>query len=87
MAAIDQQNEVDENLEYFLSKLPEFLHSHTGQFALLRHRSVTDFFSTPVDALRAGRSLYPDGRFSVQQVTEAPIDLGFFSHAGHNGSP
>ncbi|MBV8826145.1 MAG: hypothetical protein JO220_14255 [Hyphomicrobiales bacterium] len=83
----NRQEEVDRNLEYFLSELPRLSHSHLGEFALLRHRTITDFFSTSVDAVKAGKSLYPDGMFSVQQVTDAAIDLGFFSHAGNNGSP
>jgi len=84
---MNRQDEVDRNLEYFLSELPKLSQSHLGKFALLRHRTITDFFSTPVDAVKAGKSLYPDGIFSVQQVTDVPIDLGFFSHAGDNGSP
>jgi hypothetical protein len=79
-----QQQQVDGNLDFFVSELPKLTQTHMGQFALLRHKEITDFFSTPVDALKAGRSLYPDGLFSIQQVTEAPIDLGFFSHAGNN---
>jgi hypothetical protein len=84
---MNRQDEVDRNLEYFLSELPKLSQSHLGKFALLRHRTITDFFSTSVDAVKAGKSLYPDGIFSIQQVTDVPIDLGFFSHAGDNGSP
>ena len=79
-----QQTEVDENLEFFISELPKLSQSNAGKFALIRHRTITDFFSTPVDAAKAGTSLYRDGIFSIQQVTDVPIDLGFFSHAGHN---
>jgi len=83
--ATNRQEEVDRNLEYFLSELPKLSQSHLGEFALLRHRTITDFFSTSADAVKAGKSLYPDGIFSIQQVTDLPIDLGFFSHAGDNG--
>lgn len=86
-AEISQQKEVDENLEYFVSQLPALSQTNFGKFALLRHRAITDFFSTPEDAVKAGASLYPDGVFSIQQVTDVPIDLGFFSHAGDNGAP
>ena len=85
MATSSRQEEVDRNLEYFLSELPKLSQSHLGEFALLRHRTITDFFSTSADAVKAGKSLYPDGIFSIQQVTDLPIDLGFFSHAGDNG--
>jgi hypothetical protein len=82
-----QQTEVDENLDFFLGELPTLTKTHLGQFALLRHRTITDFFSTAIDAVRAGKSAYPDGLFSIQQVTEVPVDLGFFTHAGHLGKP
>ena len=81
-----RQDEVDRNLEYFLSQLPKLAQSQLGKFAVLGHRTITDFFTTSVDALKAGKTLYPDGMFSIQQVTDVPIDLGFFSHAGDNGS-
>jgi len=83
---MSQQQQVDENLKFFVSELPKLSQTHMGQFALLRNGAITDFFSTPVDALKAGKSLYSDGLFSIQQVTDVPIDLGFFSHAGHNGA-
>jgi hypothetical protein len=82
---LSRQDEVDRNLQYFLSQLPKLAQSQFGKFALLRHQTITDFFTTSVDALKAGKNLYPDGIFSIQQVTDVPIDLGFFSHAGDNG--
>ena len=38
-------------------------------------------FDTARDAYLAGQKLYPDALFSVQEVTDTPADLGFFSHA------
>jgi hypothetical protein len=69
------------NYEAFSKKLPEFLQAHRGKFALMRDGEVSEFFDTPGDAYLAGQKLYADGRFSVQEVTDAPVDLGFFSHA------
>lgn len=83
----DQQTEVDQNLDYFLGELPKLTQTHMGQFALLRHRAIIDYFSSPLDAVKAGKSLYSDGVFSIQQVTDVPIDLGFFTHAGNLGQP
>jgi len=80
-----RQIEVDRNLESFRGKLPELLRTHPGKFALMRHQEIVDFFDTLIDALIAGQKLYSDQLFSVQQVTEASIDLGFFSHAVHLG--
>src|SRR5262249_24239464 len=72
---LHRQDEVDANLEYFLSEFPRLAQSHLGKFALLRRRKITEFFSTSTDAVRAGRALYPDGMFSIQHVTDMPIKL------------
>jgi hypothetical protein len=69
------------NYEAFSKKLPELLPAHRGKFALMRDGEVTEFFDTAGDAYLAGQKLYPDGGFSVQEVTDVPVDLGFFSHA------
>ena len=69
------------NYEAFSKKLPELLPAHRGKFALMRDGEVTEFFDTAGDAYLAGQKLYPDGAFSVQEVTDVPVDLGFFSHA------
>ena len=79
------QAEVDDNLEYFREKLPELLQSERGRFALIRHREIIGVFDTLIDAVTAGKKLYSDRIFSIQEVTDAAIDLGFFSHAMHLG--
>lgn len=76
-----QQTEVDRNYEAFQQRLPDLLRTNANQFALLRHRRVVDCFDTVADAVRAGKALYDDGVFSVQEVTDRSIDLGHYSHA------
>ena len=74
--------QVKQNYDAFVAKLPELLKSHSGKFALMRDRAIIEFFDTARDAYAAGSKLYTDEkRFSIQQVVEAPVDLGFFSHA------
>lgn len=80
-----RQIEVDRNLDAFRSLLPELLQTQPGKFALLRHREIAGFFDTLTDALVAGQKLYSDQLFSIQEVTESSVDLGFFSHAVHLG--
>lgn len=80
-----RQTEVDRNLEAFRSRLPELLSTHPGKYALIRNQEIIGFFDTLVDALLAGQKLYTDQMFSIQQVTETTVDLGFFSHAVHLG--
>jgi hypothetical protein len=81
-----KQQEIDANFAYFTSELPRLLVDRRGKYALLRHRKITGFYDTPLDAQTAGLQLYPDGLFSIQKVTDEIIDLGLFSHAVHLGS-
>lgn len=77
----DLQEEVTRNYSVFAEKLPDLLGTHRGKFALMRHGEIIEFFDTARDAYVTGQKLYPDRLFSVQEVIEAPADLGFFSHA------
>ena len=75
------QTEVKRNYDAFMRQLPQLLATHRGKFALMRDEKVVEFFDTSADAYRAGQKLFPDLRFSIQQVIDGPVDLGFFSHA------
>ena len=77
-----QRREVDANYDAFQPMLAALLPEHRNQFALMRDRAVVAFFDLPGDAYRTGATRFEDGRFSIQEVTDEPIDLGFFSHAG-----
>jgi len=86
MSAITTKQEtVDRNFEAFKKRLPELLEKHRGKYALLRHEEIGGFYETVSDAHTAGLQLYGDGLFSIQQVTDTPIDLGFYSHAVYLG--
>jgi hypothetical protein len=43
-------------------------------------------FDTIVDAVGVGNKRYPDGDFSVQQVTEIPVDIEVSSHRGRHSA-
>ncbi|HEX7670179.1 MAG TPA: hypothetical protein VF395_11370 [Polyangiaceae bacterium] len=53
----------------------------TGKIRVDARRTIVEFFDTARDAFLAGQKIYADGMFSVQEVTDVPADLGFFSHA------
>jgi hypothetical protein len=82
----DQQKEVDQNFAFFQGELPKLLPAHRGRFALIRHKKIEGIYDTIVDAVSAGNKLYMDSIFSVQPITDAAIDLGFYSHAGFVGT-
>ncbi len=76
------RQQVSINYKAFEQKLPELLLAYRGKFALMRNGEIVEFFDTVRDAYVAGQKLFEkDKMFSVQEVVETPIDLGFFSHA------
>ena len=76
------REQVEGNYRAFAERLPSLLASHQGKFALMRDGEIVEFFDTARDAYVTGQKLFKvDQIFSVQEVVEAPVDLGFFSHA------
>lgn len=80
MNEIRQKQEVDRNYDAFVRVLATLLPEHRDQFALMRDGKIVGFFVKPGEANRAGVERFPDGIFSIQEVTDEPIDLGFWSH-------
>ncbi|MGI8739489.1 MAG: hypothetical protein ACR2KU_07560 [Gammaproteobacteria bacterium] len=77
----DREEEIDRNYQAFTERLPSLLTTHRGKFALMRKGDVIEFFDTARDAYVTGQKLYDDGVFSVQEVINTPVDLGYFSRA------
>lgn len=76
------RQQVETNYKAFQKKLPSIMEAHRGKFALMRDGQIIEFFDTARDAYVAGQKIYKqDQLFSVQEVIETPVDLGFFSHA------
>jgi hypothetical protein len=83
MDADRQKSEVDRNYDVFVRMLADILPEHRDQLALMREGEIVGYFEKPGDAYRAGLGRFPDGIFSIQEVTDEPIDLGFWSHVGN----
>ena len=83
MDAERQRQEVDRNYDVFMRKLGSILDEHRDQLALMRDGRIVGYFETPREALRAASERFPDGIFSIQEVTDEPIDLGLWSHVDH----
>lgn len=75
------RTQVERNYQAFLQQLSSLLATHKGKFSLMRDGNVVEFFDTARDAYIAGQRLFQDRLFSVQEVTDTPVDLGFYSHA------
>lgn len=80
------QDAVDRNFAAFKTELPMLLRTHAGKFALLRHEKVIQTFDSARDAVIFAQVQYPDGLYSIQEITSHIVDLGFFSHAVSFGS-
>jgi hypothetical protein len=78
-----RQHEVDANYKAFLKKLPDLMKKNSGKFVVMRHEEVVDFFDTARDAMVHAAKTYQDGMFSIQEITQGTVDLGWFSHAPH----
>lgn len=75
-------DQIENNYQAFQSELPSLLASQRGKFALMRDGKIVEFFDTARDAYLAGLKIFASDRlFSVQEVLETPVNLGFFSHA------
>jgi hypothetical protein len=80
------EEQLKTNYESFMQKLPDLLATHRDKFALMHDGEIVEFFDTAVDTFRAGQRLYQDQGFSIQEVTDSEIDLGFFSYAVPHGT-
>lgn len=76
--------EIENNFNYFVRNLSEFVEAHRGQFALLRNASVIGFHDSVREAEASGARKFSDGVFSIQEVNDEPVDLGFFTYAVDN---
>ena len=74
-----QEKQVDDNFSVFQERLPKIIETHRGKFALMRDGVIQGYFSSRDDAREAGRVSYKDNIFSVHQVTDEKVDLGYYS--------
>jgi hypothetical protein len=73
------QREIDANYDFFLEKLALLTAEHRNRYALLRNCKILGFFDNPGDAYRAAIGEFSDELFSIQQVTDEPVELGIYS--------
>jgi hypothetical protein len=73
--------EIERNYAAFVDMLGELIRDNEGRYALLRDRHLEGLFDSPGDAARAGFAKFGDHNYSIQLVTDEPVDLGFYSHA------
>ena len=82
MADRDRQARIEINLRFFRTLLPSLINEHRGRYALLRDETLVGVYDTVRDAKLTADRFFEDGNYSIQQITETPVNLGFYSHAG-----
>lgn len=81
MAQPARRHQIERNFAAFESLLGSLLPQKAGQYALLSDSELKGVFPSAVDALTEGNERFGDGNFSVQRITNRPVDLGFLSYA------
>ena len=84
MISDDKHSQLERNYVAFMKVLPTLLPDHSGEYALMRHGAVIEYFHSAVAALSHGRTIYDDDLFSVQEVTTRTADFGWHSRAPVN---
>jgi hypothetical protein len=75
-----QEEQVKLNYEAFKRLLPSLL-KELNKHALMRDGEVVAIYDTMPDAVTTAQKLFPDGRWSIQKITDKPINLGYRSRA------
>ena len=73
--------EIERNYAAFKDMLPDLIHDNEGRYALLHQQNLEGIFSTAGEAERAGYERFKEAPYSIQLVSDTPIDLGFYSYA------
>lgn len=73
--------EIERNYGAFIDMLDELLPADAGRYALLRDQALAGVFDSPGEAERQGFAKFGPAPYSIQLVTDEPVDLGFMSNA------
>lgn len=74
-------SEIAENYRCFQAHVSLLMREHAGEYALMHDRKLVGVYPHITAAMEEGHGRYSDGMFSIQRVTDRPLDLGFLSHA------
>lgn len=78
--------EIQRNYAAFVDLLQSLLPANLGRYALVHDQQLEGVFDTPAEAARSGFAKFGDEHYSIQFVTDEPVDLGFMSNAIRPGA-
>jgi len=76
--------EIEKNYQFFKRILPDIKTDHIDEVVLIRNQKIIGFYSTIVEAQIDALHKYSDNLYSVQEVRNKPVELGFFRYAVGN---
>ncbi len=74
------KKEVDMNYDFFKAQISQLKSDHLNKFVLLHDKKISNFYTSEDDAIKIGTEKYGEGNFSVQQVNDSSIELGYQSY-------
>lgn len=80
------QVEIERNYAAFQDMLASLLPRDMGRYALFHDRQLAGVFDTPGEAARSGFARFGKAPYTIQYVTDEPVDLGFMSNAIRPGA-
>lgn len=78
--------EIERNYVAFVDMLRELLPQNEGRYALMHDMELKGLFDSPGNADREGFAKFGRDQYSVQFVSDQPVDMGFMSNAIHQGT-
>jgi hypothetical protein len=81
MITHDREQELETNFAEFEKLLPTFQAQDNGKYVLMRYGKTVNIFDSNKDALIFAQAQFSDGMYSIQQITNKVMDLGYFSYA------
>ena len=73
--------EIERNYVAFVDMLHRLLPEGSGKYALMHGQKLQGIFETPGTAAVQGFSRFGKAGYSIQLITDEPVDLGFMSNA------
>lgn len=80
MGSSELRAEIAGNFDAFQRALATLLPVQRNRYALMRHGAVVAFYDKPGAADAAGAVQFQDGIYSIQQVTDEPVELGLYAN-------
>lgn len=85
MATISVAEEIHRNFMAFQNVVAKFLPEKEGHYAVLHQQEVVGIYPDIRSAVVSANDSVGEGQYSIQRVTDKPVDLGFLSYAAGPG--